>query len=75
MSVAAHEVLQLVGLLTGFPRIGGAGPQRYDCYPGTMQVTKGTNCDEDCEFAELIATAVDLTPNLYLNGKVKPIAT
>ena len=75
MSVAAHEVLQLVGLLTGFPRIGGAGPQRYDCYPGTMQVTKGTNCDEDCEFAELIATAVDLTPNLSLNGKVKPIAT
>ena len=64
MSVAAHEVLQLVGLLTGFPRIGGAGPQRYDCYPGTMKVDRSAECNEVCEFAELTATAIDLTPNL-----------
>ena len=72
MSVAAHEVLQLVGLLTGFPRIGGAGPQRYNCYPGIMQVAKGARCNEDCEFAELTATAVDLTPNLDPKSKVQP---
>ena len=72
MSVAAHEVLQLVGLLTGFPRIGGAGPQRYNCYPGIMQVAKGARCNEDCEFAELTGTAVDLTPNLDPKSKVQP---
>ena len=64
MSVAAHEVLQLIGLLTGFARIGGTGPQRYDCYPGTMKIDIIPTCNEDCEFAELIATAADLTPNL-----------
>ena len=66
MSVAAHEVLQLVGLLAGFPRIGGAGSQRYDCYPGTMKVDRNAKCDEGCEFVELTATAVDLTSNLDL---------
>ena len=72
MSVASHEVLQLVGLLTGFSRIGGAGPQRYDCYPGTMRVDKSSGCNENCEFAELTATAVDLTPNLDPQRKVPP---
>ena len=64
MSVAAHEVLQLVGLVTGLPRIGGVGPQRYDCYPGMMRVQQAAACNDECEFAELTATAVDLTPNL-----------
>ena len=64
MSVAAHEVLQLVGLVTGLPRIGGVGPQRYDCYPGTMRVFPDAACDDECEFAELTATAIDLSPNL-----------
>ena len=64
MSVAAHEVLQLVGVVTGLTRIGGVGAQTYDCYPGTMQVRKDAACDEACEFASLTATAVDLSPNL-----------
>ena len=64
MSVAAHEVLQLVGLVTGLPRIGGKGPQIYDCYPGTMRVLDNMTCEDDCEFNELTATAVDLSPNL-----------
>ena len=64
MSVAAHEVLQLVGLVTGLPRIGGTGAQTYDCYPGTMRVRQGVVCETDCEFAELTATAADLAPNL-----------
>ena len=64
MSVAAHEVLQLVGLVTGFERIGGRGPQRYNGYPGTMTVDVDTACEQDCEFAELEATAIDMRPNL-----------
>ena len=64
MSVAAHEVLQLVGLVAGLPRVGGAGPQRYDCYPGAMRVLTDTSCEGGCEFDELTASAVDLTPNL-----------
>ena len=64
MSVAAHEVLQLVGLVTGLPRVGGIGPQRYDCYPGAMRVLPGEVCDDECEFAALTATAIDLSPNI-----------
>ena len=64
MSVAAHEVLQLIGLVTGFCRIGGRGPQRYDCYPGAMGVQADAVCDPQCEFVALTATATDLSPNL-----------
>ena len=64
MSVAAHEALQLVGLLTGMPRIGGTGAQTYDCYPGKMRVRNAVACDADCEYAELTATAADLRLNL-----------
>ena len=64
MSVAAHEVLQLIGLVTGFVRIGGLGPQRYDCYPGRMKVQPDAVCNANCEFADLTTTAIDLRPNL-----------
>ena len=64
MSVAAHEVLQFVGLVTGMPRIGGVGAQTYDAYPGRMKVEGELGCDDACEFAELTATAVDLRQNL-----------
>lgn len=63
MSVAAHEVLQLIGLVAGLPRIGGTGPQKYDAYPGKMEILGGS-CESECEFAALTATAIDLTPNL-----------
>lgn len=63
MSVAAHEVLQLVGLVTGLPRIGGIGPQKYDAYPGKMEILDRV-CESECQFAALTATAIDLTPNL-----------
>lgn len=64
MSVAAHEVLQLVGLITGSTRVGGTGPQIYDAYPGTMRVLPDTACAEGCDFAALLSTAADLTANL-----------
>ena len=64
MSVASHEVLQLVGLVAGLPRIGGAGPQRYDGYPGEMRVLKDKVCEDNCEFDALTASAIDLTGNL-----------
>jgi hypothetical protein len=66
LSVAAHEVLQLVGLLTGFERIGGAGPQTYHGYPGTMSV-ETLSCTENCEFAALAASAVSLQGNLRVS--------
>lgn len=34
MSVAAHQLLQLVGLVSGMSRVGGVGPQHYSAYPG-----------------------------------------
>ena len=34
MAVAAHEVLQFVGCVTGLVRVGGAGPQAYHRCPG-----------------------------------------
>jgi hypothetical protein len=63
MSVAAHEVLQIVGLISGQVRIGGVGPQMYHCYPGTMEILDAA-CEQDCEFRALTATASDLTSNL-----------
>ncbi len=67
MSVAAHEVLQLVGLMTGFTRIGGTGPQTYDAYPGVMKVHRKPGCREGCDFAALTSKAADLTGSLDIS--------
>ncbi len=64
MSVAAHEVLQLIGLVTGFDQIGGAGPQHYHAYPGSMEVDDPTECEAECEYFAETATAADLASNL-----------
>jgi molybdopterin-synthase adenylyltransferase len=63
LSVAAHEVLQLVGLLTGMTRVGGTGPQSYHAYPGEMKVSRPT-CTADCDFAGLTGTAADQSVNI-----------
>lgn len=63
MSVAAHEVLQFVGLLTGLQKIGGTGPQMYHCYPGEMEVLRVERCNEGCQYQALTASACDLTGN------------
>jgi hypothetical protein len=67
MSVAAHQVLQLVGLVSGLTRIGGAGPQMYHAFPGTMEVLDA-DCAPDCEYQELTASGCDLSPNLIRRG-------
>jgi hypothetical protein len=41
LAVAAHEILQLAGMLCGSDRIGGIGPQHYAAYPGTMTAKSG----------------------------------
>ncbi len=64
LSVASHELLQLVGLLTGFERIGGTGPQNYQGYPGKMRV-ENRQCEEDCEFVAVTASAVDQSVNIH----------
>jgi hypothetical protein len=63
MSAAAHQVLQLIGLVTGLDRIGGTAPQMYHCYPGEMQLDLRA-CTAECEFIALTASAPDLSPNL-----------
>lgn len=60
LAVAAHEVLQLVGLISGNQRIGGTGPQHYAAFPGQMTVTETLPCAPDCEFSTMTATAIDL---------------
>jgi|SRR5579884_1732116 len=63
LSVAAHEVLQMVGLVTGEERVGGIGPQMYHCYPGEMCVDQDAACSDVCEYAALMATAADISRN------------
>ncbi len=63
MSVGAHQVLQLVGLVTGMERIGGRGPQMYHAYPGQMEILADA-CTADCEYLALTATAADWSSNL-----------
>ena len=57
LSVASHQVLQFVGLVSGNQRIGGIGPQFYHSYPGTMDAVKTSECLPDCDVAGCIATA------------------
>jgi hypothetical protein len=64
LSVAAHEVLQLVGLISGDQRIGGIGPQVYHCYPGCMTAEHDRPCEADCSYDMLTASAADLAGNL-----------
>jgi hypothetical protein len=56
LATAAHEVLQLVGLVSGMQRIGGIGPQHYAAYPGEMTVDATKDCEPGCEFAAMTAT-------------------
>jgi hypothetical protein len=67
-SVAAHQVLQGIGLLTGQPRIGGIGAQTYHCYPGRMEVNEMTTCTPGCGYAELLASTTDLSGNCDRNA-------
>jgi len=67
MSVAAHQVLQMVGLLTGLERVGGIGPQMYHAYPGCMDVRE-VACEADCEYAAIAASGLDLRPGLVSQG-------
>jgi hypothetical protein len=63
LSVAAHEVLHLIGLLSGMERIGGCGSQAYHAYPGKMVVSQPV-CERDCEFMALTGSAADQRSNL-----------
>jgi hypothetical protein len=71
LSVASHQTLQLVGLITGMSRVGGVGPQHYAGYPGMMTVNETTDCDEDCEIDEITGSALDLVPTLTMPRAVQ----
>jgi hypothetical protein len=62
LAVAAHQVLQLVGLVAGTARVGGIGPQHYAAHPGTMTAAPTRPCEPDCEVAALTSTATPLGP-------------
>jgi molybdopterin-synthase adenylyltransferase len=64
MSVAAHEVLQFIGLVTGLARVGGIGSQIYHAYPGRMDVEQHGTCEPDCEYNALTASAADMYSNI-----------
>jgi hypothetical protein len=64
MSVAAHEILQFVGVVTGLATIGGTSPQAYHAYPGTMSQLEDPGCEAECEYVALTAQAPDLRPNI-----------
>lgn len=59
MSVASHQMLQLVGLVSGNARVGGMGPQTYRAYPGRMDVEQTSACETDCDIREVTASACD----------------
>ncbi|MGO8875493.1 MAG: ThiF family adenylyltransferase [Acidimicrobiales bacterium] len=59
LSVASHMSLQYAKLLGAGERIGGIGPQRYHAYPGSMNVEATASCDDDCEYSQLLGSAVD----------------
>ena len=61
LSVAAHEVLQLAGMIAGSQRVSGIGPQHYAAFPGEMTVTLTTQCQPDCEIVALTAAAAPST--------------
>jgi hypothetical protein len=60
LSVAAHQVLQAIGLIAGNERIGGSGPQTYHAYPGIMEVSDVSKCEAECDVTPLTATACHL---------------
>ncbi len=66
LSVAAHEVLQFIGVVTGQSRIGGTGAQIYHCYPGNMEVVDSQDCVQGCEYTALTGSAQDLSGNCKL---------
>jgi len=61
LSVAAHELLHLAGLLSGEDRVRGIGPQRYHGYPGAMEAEPRSTCLEGCAYSALTASAIDLS--------------
>jgi hypothetical protein len=64
LSVAAHQVIQFLGIATGEVRLGGRGPQMYHSYPGAMDIDVNEHCAEQCEYSALTATGADLRGNL-----------
>lgn len=67
LSVASHEVLQLIGMITGMPRIGGKAPQMYHAFPGRMDLLSKHACEPDCEILGITAEALDLSEHFLVN--------
>lgn len=63
MSLAAHEVLQFVALVTGMKGMHNVGEQRYHYFPGTMDANRKTKCLPGCPHAALAGTGDSKSPS------------
>ncbi|MES2154423.1 MAG: ThiF family adenylyltransferase [bacterium] len=54
MSLAAHEVLQLVALVTGLVGMHDTGEQRFSYFPGIVEARR-VQCERDCPHQALVA--------------------
>jgi hypothetical protein len=54
MATAAHQLLQAVGIITGYQESGGTGVQLYNGNPGTLEVERPDG-EPDCETVALLA--------------------
>lgn len=75
LAVASHQVLQLAGLISGFARVGGIGPQHYSAYPGKMSVEETDSCDPDCDIDLITASACDLHSNIKTDARGAIVAS
>jgi len=72
MSLAAHEVLQFVALVTGMKKVYDVGEQRYHYYPGTMD-RSDKRCIASCPHKKLVATGDSQSPSTARTGTPPPI--
>ena len=55
-NLASLEVFHLIAIVTGIAGQSDLGVQRFRYYPGVMDQRVGVECQEGCEFGQLVAT-------------------
>ncbi len=55
-NLASLEVFHLISMVTGIAGQSDLGVQRFRYYPGVMDQRVGLECQEGCEFGQLVAT-------------------
>lgn len=55
-NLASLEVFHMISMVTGIAGQSDLGVQRFRYYPGVMDQRGGVECQEGCEFPQLVAT-------------------